>query len=114
MMSYSNDNNNNNLMDLYIVSSTTDHRDSKLFVHVSMVYGSTHTWLTMIKSDLHFSQYDNPQQHSTNENPSLSRSNFLANLMLGHSDSSWSGSSLPEITEQRFFHVLFYYEQIRL
>ena len=55
-----------------------------------------------------------PQQYSTNENPSLSRSNFLANLMHGHSDSSWSGSSLPEITEQRIFHVLFYYEQIRL
>ena len=52
--------------------------------------------------------------NSTNENPSLSRSNFLANLMHGHSDSSWSGSSLPEITEQRIFHVLFYYEQIRL
>ena len=34
--------------------------------------------------------------------------------MHGHSDSSWSGSSLPEITEQRIFHVLFYYEQIRL
>ena len=35
------------------------------------------------------------QQYSTNENPCLSRSNFLANLMHGHSDSSWSGSSLP-------------------
>ena len=34
--------------------------------------------------------------------------------MHGHRDSSWSGSSLPEITEQRIFHVLFYYEQIRL
>ena len=54
------------------------------------------------------------QQYSTNENPSLSRSNFLANLMHGHGDSSWSRSSLPEITEQRLFHVLFYYEQIRL
>ena len=54
------------------------------------------------------------EAYSTNENPSLSRSNFLANLMHGHSDSSWSGSSLPEITEQRIFHVLFYYEQIRL
>ena len=53
------------------------------------------------------------QQYSTNENPSLSRNNFLANLMHGHSDSSWSGSSLPEITEQRIFHVLFYCEQIR-
>ena len=29
-----------------------------------------------------------PQQYSTNENPSLSRSNFLASLMHGHSDSS--------------------------
>ena len=38
----------------------------------------------------------------------------LANLLHGHSDSSWSGSSLPEITEQNIFHVLFYYEQIRL
>ena len=28
------------------------------------------------------------QQYSTNENPSLSRSNFLANLMHGHSDST--------------------------
>ena len=54
------------------------------------------------------------QQYSTNENPSLSRRNFLANLMHGHSDSSWSGSSLPEITEQRIFHVSFYYEEIRL
>ena len=29
--------------------------------------------------------------------------------MHGHSDSSWSGSILPEITEQIIFHVLFYY-----
>ena len=55
-----------------------------------------------------------PQQHSTNQNPSLSRNNFVANLMHGHGDSSWSRSSLPEITEQRIFHILFYYEQIRL
>ena len=54
------------------------------------------------------------QQYSTNENPSLSRNNFLANLMHGHRDSSWSGCSLPEITEQRIFHVLFHCEQIRL
>ena len=54
------------------------------------------------------------QQYSTNENPSLSRNYFLANLMHGHSDSSWSGSSLPEITEQRIFYILFYCEQIRL
>ena len=54
------------------------------------------------------------QQYSTNENPSLSRNKFLPNLMHGHSDSSSSGSSLPEITEQRIFHVLFYCEQIKL
>ena len=48
-----------------------------------------------------------PQQYSTNQNPRLSRNNFLANLMHGHSNSSWSGSSLPEITEQRIFHVYF-------
>ena len=34
--------------------------------------------------------------------------------MHGHSDSSWFGSSLSEITEQSIFHDLFYYEQIRL
>ena len=34
--------------------------------------------------------------------------------MHGYSDLSWSGSSLPEITEHRIFHVLFYYEHIRL
>ena len=62
----------------------------------------------------HSKEQHAPQQYSTNENPSLSRNNFLANLMHGHSDSRWSGSSLPEITEQRIFHVLFYCEQIRL
>ena len=55
-----------------------------------------------------FTERYHPQQYSTNENPSLSRNNFLANLMHGHSDLSWSGSSLPEITEQKIFHVLFY------
>ena len=36
-----------------------------------------------------------PQQYSTNENPSLSRNNFLANLMHGHSDSSFQAD--PEV-----------------
>ena len=46
--------------------------------------------------------------------PLLSRNTLNTNLMHGHRDSSVSPYSLPEITEQRIFHVLFYCEQIGL
>ena len=91
-------------------------RKKKLISKISVVSNFTflsYSWLCVFHCS-HRHDRLLSQQYSTNENPSLSRSNFLANLMHGHSDSSWSGSSLPEITEQRIFHVLFYCEQIRL
>ena len=39
----------------------------------------------------------------------LEKKKILANLMHGHSDSSWSGSSLPEITEQSKEFFMFYF-----
>ena len=48
-----------------------------------------------------------PQQYSTNENPSLSRNNFLANLMHGHSDSSWSEVAFRKLPSKEFFMCYF-------
>ena len=47
------------------------------------------------------------QQYSTNENPSLSRNNFLANLMHGHSDYADPEVAFRKLPSREFF--MFYF-----
>ena len=90
---------------LYLVC----HRKTPTFGFVSAHPRHFHMWVPPPPGIEVAISCGHTQQYSANENPSLSRNNFLA-----YSDSSWSGSSLPEITEHRIVHVLFYCEQIRL
>ena len=54
------------------------------------------------------------QQHSIDSVPFLSRNTLNTYSMHSNSKSNWSGSSLPEITGHRIFHVLSNQKQIRL